>query len=147
MNDTVVPSSSQLTTVQLYQLVVAPLSMISFLLSLFVIDQRNQTWRMAQHSNPETIWARLSSFFFFPPQSQPYPADGRSEARQKGTWSDDSHASWYLHTKRRAMAKLEISDAFELRGRVVVALFVAMLLLIVSAVYGMRHLYRISWVD
>lgn len=48
--------------------------------------------------------------------------------------------SWHLHKKIRKIAKLEINDAFEIRGRVMVAMVVAFLLLAFAALYLFRWL-------
>lgn len=102
--------------------------MVSFLLSLFLVDRQHRSWRKAQHSTAsESIWTRLMhpSWLVDP---QPYQ-DSRNS-----TWKrDDSgtkpkmvpeptYQGWYSRKKHRAVAKMEIGEALEMRGRVVLAL-------------------------
>lgn len=47
---------------------------------------------------------------------------------------------WHWHTKQRHMAKMEISDAFEMRHRVVVALVVAAIGVVLGSVWMIRRI-------
>lgn len=115
-----------------------PINMISFLLSLFLIDHSERQWRLSQHATkPSTIWARFDP--------QPYQARDatwrHSSASPARHATDHSYTGWYRYKLDRAMTKLEINDAFEMRGRVIVALLAWSLLGVLSIVYVVRHVY------
>lgn len=109
------------------QLVLAPINMVTFIISLFLVDHQQRQWRLSQHaSGPESAWHRLSAWTGGP---EPYQDSG------SGTWGHRAAADrpaapgrtasfqgWYARKKHRAIAKLEMRDAFEMRGRVLVAM-------------------------
>jgi len=133
--------------------VLMPISMISFILSLFVVDARQRQWRLSQHSSsppPASRWARLSSWL----DPEPYPESrdhdhdrqqtgGRPSAAAPPHHQHDSgaFAGWYKHTMQKTMAKLEITDAFEMRGRVLVALSAWLIIGLIATVYALRRVY------
>lgn len=51
--------------------------------------------------------------------------------------------SWHLNKKIRKMAKLEVSDAFELRGRVIVGMLVVTILAFGGLWMGVRWLLQL----
>jgi hypothetical protein len=63
------------------------------------------------------------------------PKDDRqgTDAKQK-----QKSGSWHLNRKIRKMARLEISDAFEMRGRIIVGMIVFMVLSSVALWMGAR---------
>lgn len=128
------------------QLVLAPINMVTFIISLFLVDRQQRQWRLSQHaSGPEGGWHRLSVWTRGP---EPYQ-DSRS-----GNWGHKAAAhrpsparagsfhGWYARKKHRAVAKLELNDALEMRGRVLVALVawfligVMLLYTVTSRTYG-----------
>jgi len=64
------------------------------------------------------------------------PPDALNPDRRSGT--EKRERSWHLHKKIRKIAKLEISDAFEMRGRVMVAMVVTILLAVYALYYSFR---------
>lgn len=54
---------------------------------------------------------------------------------------DSSFQGWYRKTKHRAIAKLELSDAFEIRSRVTVALAIWILLSFIGVACGVQRVY------
>lgn len=62
-----------------------------------------------------------------------------AETREKRT------GSWYLHRKIRKVTKLEVSDALELRGSVIVAMVVGLLLLLCGTAFGIGWMLRSWW--
>lgn len=100
--------------------------MVTFIISLFLVDQQQRQWRLSQHaSGPESAWHRLSAWTSGP---EPYQDSGsgawghRAAADRPAAGRTASFQGWYARKKHRAVAKLEMSDAFEMRGRVLVAL-------------------------
>jgi len=74
---------------------------------------------------------------------QPYQAshagDNASVISDRDT-SYSSYSGWYMHKKHRALAKLEIDDAFNMRGRMVYALLALALLSFCALGYAIRQL-------
>jgi hypothetical protein len=55
-----------------------------------------------------------------------------------------SYQGWYARKKKRAIAKLEIGDAWEMRSRVLVALIAWTVLGSLACFYAARRVY--SWI-
>lgn len=127
------------------RIILTPFLFTSFLISLFLIDTQNAVSR-----------TKNSSFFsFLDPEPYQDPHDSRWDRRGSTTHVKPPDAlnpdypsgmqqrkrrSWHLHKKIRKIAKLEVNDAFEIRGRVMVAMVVAFLLLAFAALYLFRWL-------
>ena len=126
-----------------------PLSMISFVVSLFVVERQQRQWRLSQHtSSPDSLWARLTHW----PWLNPEPYQDSKDTTWK--YSDNVAAQdtpgtvfrgWYTRKKHRAMAKMEISDAFEMRRRVIFALVAWALLGALGISYVARRMY--GWIS
>ncbi|KAJ4301153.1 hypothetical protein N0V90_003243 [Kalmusia sp. IMI 367209] len=125
------------------RIIVTPFLFTSFLLSLFLIDTRNAITRTKNSTffsflNPEpyqdpldTTWARRGS------TTHVKPPDSLNPDQRPGT-EKKKRRSWHLHKKIRKIAKLEVSDAFEMRGRVMIA----MIVVILTTVYAVSCLFR-----
>jgi hypothetical protein len=114
------------------KLFITPLTFLSFLLSLALIDSRNHTARTHQHSPPSPS-SRLPSFlqslFYHKtqiPASSPYAyisspdLKGEGTKRVNGERKDGREQEpWHWHTKQRQQMKAEFSDAFRIRKWVV----------------------------
>ncbi|RFU26173.1 hypothetical protein B7463_g10174, partial [Scytalidium lignicola] len=111
--------------------IIAPLTFLSFLFSLAIIDTQNQAARTASHrgQRPSDSGVGLSLFWrlLYGDTHGPYayvrsPAE-RSEGRDAAAAAgkNDGGAEkegWYFHTKQRKLMKMEVSDAFRIRKRV-----------------------------
>ncbi|PSS12802.1 hypothetical protein M430DRAFT_43642 [Amorphotheca resinae ATCC 22711] len=118
------------------RLLIAPLTFISFLLSLALIDSRNHNLRYQHTPAAATFLGRISGFIhnlvYKPiPDSSPYaylnsPAarDAKEGGRARATSgeTDREEESWHWHSKQRQQMKAEISDAFRVRKWVLYAL-------------------------
>lgn len=73
------------------------------------------TWLdLEPYQNPDdSSWGRGSSAGHVEPNDAISPKDGG----QNETLAQKKKRSWHLHKKIRKVAKLEVSDAFEMRGR------------------------------
>lgn len=128
------------------QLVLVPLNMVAFLLSLAIVEYRQRQWRVSQHtSHPDGLWTRVAHWT----HPEPYQ-DSRD-----GTWKQGGGGSaqqpvgptfqgWSTQKKHRAVAKMDIGDALELKGGVLVALAILSGISVVALLYGVQHTY--SWV-
>lgn len=112
--------------------------MVSFLLSLFVVDH----WRLSPHaSGQDSIWAHLTGRSWLDPEPYQDSHTGRSASADKDRdASYHSYRGWYTHKMHRAMAKLEINDAFEMRGQVMFVLLAGGLLGFGAIGYAVHYL-------
>lgn len=122
-----------------------PLHMISFLVSLAVVDRQQRQWRLSQHTpGSESIWFRLTHWSWHGPE--PYQ-DSRDS-----TWKRNDGAApylgptapsqgWYTQKKHRAMAQLSISDALDMRKRVVFALLAWAFVVLYAIIFATRRIY------
>ena len=123
--------------------------MASFIISLFMIDRSQRQWRLSQHATgSESFWFRWTHSSWLDPEPYQDLRDGTwkhnpKAAAQNG--SDTTYRGWYTRKKHRAMAKMEISDAFEMRRRVIFALLAWALLGIFAVTYAARHMY--GWIS
>ncbi|KAF2764824.1 hypothetical protein EJ03DRAFT_15276 [Teratosphaeria nubilosa] len=120
----------------LAELVLAPITMIAFLVSLFVIERRDRRWRLSEHTpGPRSWWWWL--------EPEPYQDSNRSVPAQSGQNINRSPSlgGWYRRKKHRAMARLEVSDAFEMSGRIMIALFALLCLGFITIAFAARRLY------
>ena len=117
-----------------FQLLIAPLTFISFLISLALIDSQNYNRRAHSHSPsrpaPTNAYGKTKNFIhsmFFRPAS-PYayvksPHIQAADAKDFKEESEPRDQPWYWHTKQRKMMKAEVADAFKIRKWVLVSLF------------------------
>ncbi|KAH8603153.1 hypothetical protein B0O99DRAFT_491003, partial [Bisporella sp. PMI_857] len=112
------------------RLFIAPLTFISFLFSLALIDWKNNSTRTHYHPAnappPTTIFGRVKTLFHFiifkpSSASNPYAYVRVSE---KAGGDNKNSKSWHWHTKQRKMMKAEFVDAFKIR-KIVLALLAA----------------------
>jgi hypothetical protein len=102
---------------------------------------------------PRWSWAALRGWF----DPEPYTTSDEwirlTESTNESS-SKDSHGSevkikshdkekWYIKKKHRAMTKMELSDAWEIRGIVTIALLVCVVLLCFLIVYSLIRAW--SW--
>lgn len=98
-------------------ILIAPLTFLSFLLSLTWIDYRNRQWRSAQRANTGTYWLSIRP---------------RSPSR---FWNGDGEV---LRKKHRKVIGMEVRDAFEIRGRVVAGICLIFVSGMMAGFLGLR---------
>jgi hypothetical protein len=98
--------------------------MISFLLSLLVVDRQQRQWRLSQHApgSDTSLWSRWWS-------PEPYQQAVGSAWRPQYSW------------RRRGIAKLQLNDVFAVRGRVLVALALWTAVGLLVTAYAIRQMY------
>lgn len=103
----------------LYKLIMTPLIFISFVVSLTLIDFRHSARRSHYHAEPgdsrmpkwlHRLLYRYQRYQYVPVDSQGQPVGEKT----------DGH--WYYHSKQRKLMKMEVDEAFEVRGTVLVVL-------------------------
>jgi hypothetical protein len=138
------------------QIILTPVLFISFILSLSFVNLRDRAHRTYAHSSASFLT------YFYPSNwlnLEPYqdPDDSRWGRRDStghvepcDTISPKSggkkkRGSWHLNKKIRKMAKLEVSDAFEMRGMVIVVMLAMMLVGAVVLGVGVKWLFATLW--
>jgi len=104
--------------------IIAPLTFLSFILSLALIDNQNQATRAASHQERRPTQGRLSLFWrlLYGDEQGPYayvrsPSEG-AEGRDPAVKGGGEKEGWYFHTKQKKLMKMEASDAFRIHKRV-----------------------------
>ncbi|KAI0548294.1 hypothetical protein F4679DRAFT_325514 [Xylaria curta] len=124
---------------KIYNAVVTPINFVTFIVSLYLIDNQYRAQRYFQHEADETLWLHR---LFSRQRSSPYdrvdnyqgqPSSPSANATHRNGTSN-KHAddvprpakeagdAWYYHTKQKKLFKLEAADAFALRNLVLLAL-------------------------
>ncbi|CAF3575125.1 unnamed protein product [Fusarium graminearum] len=105
----------------LYSLVMTPINITVFLLSLLLVDFRHTAGR-------NNFYATGSEQARWMPRwlLQPYQHIGHSD--------HDAHGRWHYHSKQKKLMKMEAEEAFQMRSTVLVFMAVA-LALATSAVW------------
>jgi len=120
----------------LARIVFTPVLFISFILSLSFVNLRDRANRARAHSSTSVLtYLRPSRWLDIEPYQDPDDSSwGRGAAashvephdtispKQDDQSNGATHKrkkSWHLNKKIRKVAKLEVSDAFEMRGRVI----------------------------
>lgn len=108
--------------------VMTPIIFVSFIVSLAIVDLSYINLRPASSSRTWLpTWACRMLF-----NEQPYQhIQGRALKEQSSSSGPDlrdrNGRAWYYHTKQRKLLRMEASDAFRLRNRVLVGLAVGCL--------------------
>ncbi|APA06519.1 hypothetical protein sscle_02g012890 [Sclerotinia sclerotiorum 1980 UF-70] len=128
------------------RLIIAPITFISFIISLFLIDQRNSSLRINEHSKPRTypntFFGRTQEFLHslvFKPQPYAYLKSPYRGQHAEGDRKREEEP-WHWHTKQKKMMKMEVSDAFKFRQWVLIGMAV------VAVVIGLLILYLANWI-
>jgi hypothetical protein len=138
------------------QIVLTPVLFISFILSLSFVNLRDRAHRTYSHSSTSFLsyiypsrWLDLEPYQD-PDDSRWSRGDSAGHVAPCDTISPKSEdknkrRSWHLNKKIRKMAKLEVSDAFEMRGRVMVGMLAMLLVGSVVLGVGVRWLFLALW--
>ncbi|KAF1814973.1 hypothetical protein P152DRAFT_480087 [Eremomyces bilateralis CBS 781.70] len=127
----------------LTHLILTPLYFTSFLLSLLLVDRRDREYRVSEHSTPSTPHAWHSRW---DPEPYQQPGDSTWQSSHsrpnigpggKVSGRDHEHrrlgkiqtGRWYVREMHRKVMRMEVTEAFEMRGEVMVALVVGMVVL------------------
>lgn len=93
-----------------------PVNLITFLISLYLVDCRFQSQREHVHdSRQQSRWPAWLHHFIFRPQPYSWVGGGPSPPNE-----GDKH--WYYHTKQKKLMKMEAAAAFEMRRSVLLAM-------------------------
>lgn len=129
------------------KIILTPILFTSFLVSLFLVNYRNRARRTAARAPSFPLLTYLFPSTWLDPEPYQHPHDSTWDRRDSsrhvephdaispgsasqtgGTQLRKKRTSWHLHKKIRKVARLEIGDAWEMRGRVIVAMAAIMLL-------------------
>lgn len=111
--------------------------MISFIISLCVVDNSQRAWRVAQNEGNTGLWglSRLAPLSWW--NAEPYQRFEDATWQSSGDMTNEMQDSqgivpvpnintekWFTHKKHRRMARWELGEALEMRSRMAVALVV-----------------------
>ncbi|KAF1945460.1 hypothetical protein EJ02DRAFT_44728 [Clathrospora elynae] len=140
----------------LTRIIFTPVLFVSFILSLFLVNYRNRARRAEAHSSQYTILKYLAPSAWLDPEPYQNPHDStwghRGSARHvephdaigprdDGQSKSGKKKSWHLNKKIRKIAKMEVGDAFEMRGQIIVAMVAMLLVSSVVLWMGMKWLF------
>ncbi|ORY11217.1 hypothetical protein BCR34DRAFT_588040 [Clohesyomyces aquaticus] len=96
-------------------------------------DPDSSTWSRGRasgpsHVEPHSVLSNASN------NANNRDSEGKMQTKKRG--------SWHLHKKIRQVAKLEISDAFEMRGRVIAGLVCVVGLVVAGVFWGLMWCVR-----
>jgi hypothetical protein len=130
-------NEKELTILQL----MTPIMFISFLFSLALVDFHSYTVRVHDHENQKRrLPAWLHQLLFRPQPYQYVRSEGSSVKTQEGPYAEEK---WYYHSKQRGIMKMEVTDAFRIRGTVL-AILVAIVAVLLWLVWrGLQMLLRL----
>ncbi|RSL68460.1 hypothetical protein CEP53_002573 [Fusarium sp. AF-6] len=116
----------------LYSLIMTPINITVFLLSLFLVDLRYTQGRINRYGNGDNSGRspRWMPRWF----TQPYQHIGHTD--------HDAHGSWHYHSKQKKLMKMEAEEAFQMRSTVLVLLAVMVALGTSAAWYLTSRLYH-----
>ncbi|KAI1734476.1 hypothetical protein F4680DRAFT_438025 [Xylaria scruposa] len=124
---------------KIYNTVVTPINFVTFIVSLYLIDNQYRTQRYLQHEADERPWLQR---LFYRHRSSPYDRVDSNQGQSLPQSANTTHRhgagtkngddaprpvketgdAWYYHTKQKKLFKLEAADAFALRNLVLLAL-------------------------
>ncbi|KAK7923366.1 hypothetical protein PG985_007437 [Apiospora marii] len=107
---------------KLYRIVMTPVNLISFVLGLWLVDLRYRLRRARAHPHPpsSTAW---SSWLWRP---------------RRGGGGGEGEEPFYYHSKQKKLMRMEASEAFRLRNRVIVGLALAALFVLWATSWSIR---------
>lgn len=151
------------------KIVLTPVLFTSFLLSLFLVNAQNRARRTAAHTPPssylaylypsswldpepyqdhnDSTWGRRRATGHVEPDDAIGPKDGlfdgtgEAKAAREGK-KKRGKEHWHLNKKIRKIARLEVSDAFENQGRMIVVMAAMLAFTVIGFWVGMRWTWR-----
>ncbi|TDZ60818.1 hypothetical protein CTRI78_v004717 [Colletotrichum trifolii] len=112
----------------IYKAVMTPVIFVSFLLSLVYVDIRHTLKRSRNHGHGggwmpgwlhNVVYRRSPYHYMAKESSTPSPKASPSPKDEQG--------EWYYHSKQKKLMRMEVDDAFEMRGQVLVVLAIVSL--------------------
>ncbi|KAE9984623.1 hypothetical protein EG328_008457 [Venturia inaequalis] len=107
----------------LTKIIMTPLVFTSFIFSLLLVNHRYRAWRLSEHPpTNSTFWSRIALRSWLDPEPYQSPSDTtwQHSTDNKGHVPHPQRERWFTHKKHRKVARMEISDAFDMSGRVMV---------------------------
>jgi hypothetical protein len=124
------------------QLIMTPLITVSFILSLVLVERRDRTWRVSEHATARnSIWSGAFLRNWLDPEPYQDPTDSTWQHSENtdtgnqpiaGAVPQPGRNRWFTRKKHRKMAKMQLGDAFEMRGAVMISLIGILLFSVVA---------------
>lgn len=126
--------------------IIGPLSFVSFLISLALVDHRERSRRLNEHpSRDHSVFRTLTAWIDPVPyassraHTDPNAASAASGASGVKERRGKEEGTNYIMKKHRKMAALSANDAFAMRGRVMVGVVAVFLLGVVGVTWLARR--------
>jgi hypothetical protein len=126
-----------------------PLVFVSFVLSLFLVERRDRSWRVSQHTaSSESLWSKLSLWNWLDPEPYQNPdstwrhSKPASDAQDPGfDTASPGRPQWFTRKKHRKMAKMHLGDALEMRATVMWSLIGVVAVGILAIVWAIKRAF------
>ncbi|KAK1639120.1 hypothetical protein BDP81DRAFT_392482 [Colletotrichum phormii] len=128
----------------IYKVVMTPIILVSFLLSLAWVDLTYTIRRSRNHGRQGWMPSWLHSILYR--KSQYRYADAKDSKTSTPTTTPspkDEREEFYYHSKQKKLLRMEMDDAFQLRGHVLVVM--ALVLLATSLAFAWGGWIVSSW--
>ncbi|KAF6818614.1 hypothetical protein CSOJ01_01779 [Colletotrichum sojae] len=106
----------------IYKGIMTPIIFVSFILSLVFVDLRYTLKRTRNHGHDHGggwMPAWLHSIVY---RRSPYGYGQMKESSTPSPSPKDEQAEFYYHSKQKKLMRMEVDDAFEMRGQILVVL-------------------------
>jgi hypothetical protein len=147
---------TNVATTNTFQIIFTPIFFISFIFSLSLVNYRNRARRTQAHSSHFSLLTYLYPSSWLDPEPyqdpdnstwgrrgttghvEPHDAIGPRPDQKDESQKKEKRKSWHLNHRIRKMAKLEIGDALEMRGRIVAVMMIMLVLGCIAIWMGLK---------
>ena len=121
-----------------------PLLSVSFILSLFIVERSERARRNSEHpSQNQSFWATFSLQNWLDPEPYQDPDDatwqdssGSNVNAPEGQSSRPKKRQWYVRKKAAKVGRMNITEAFDMSGSVMVMLLALTCIVFLGLGYG-----------
>jgi hypothetical protein len=126
-----------------------PLICASFIISLFLVERQNRSWRASEHASANaahSFWSAVSLRNWLDPEPYQDPSDSTwGDANDDGAAKQDTgqpgRTKWFARKKHRKMAQLQLGQAFDMSETVMLCLIGACTVCIVAVWLGVTKIF------
>ncbi|KAK1687815.1 hypothetical protein BDP55DRAFT_548959 [Colletotrichum godetiae] len=121
----------------IYKVIMTPIILVSFLLSLAWVDLTYTIRRSRNHGRQGWMPSWLHSILYRKSQYRYAEAkDSKTSTPTTTPSPKDEREDFYYHSKQKKLLRMEMDDAFQLRGHVLVVMALALLTMSLALAWG-----------
>ncbi|WYZ34461.1 hypothetical protein EsH8_I_000737 [Colletotrichum jinshuiense] len=124
----------------IYKGIMTPIIFVSFLLSLVWVDIRYTIKRSRNHGNEGWMPSWLHNVVY---RRSPYHYV--QVKQQKKPKLNEDQEEWYYHSKQKKLMRMEVDDAFKMRGHVLLTLALMSLVIVWGVWVLSSWTWRSAW--